>query len=68
MFRFSRIRLLQFSASFIFAIAATSLAAQTTTIRGNVSDPSGAMIANAQVELLENGAPVYVSESRRVVL
>jgi iron complex outermembrane receptor protein/vitamin B12 transporter len=58
MFRFSRIRLLQFSASFIFAIAATSLAAQTTTIRGNVSDPSGAMIANAQVELLENGAPV----------
>ena len=41
MFRFSRLRLLQFSSSFILAIVAISLAAETTAIRGTVSDPSG---------------------------
>jgi vitamin B12 transporter len=58
MFRFSRLCLLQFSISFIFVIAALSLAAQTAIIRGTVSDSSGAVIANAQVELLEHGVPV----------
>jgi vitamin B12 transporter len=58
MSRFSRLCLLRLSSSFIFAIAAISLAAQTAVIRGTVSDPSGAVIANAQVELLEHGVSV----------
>jgi len=58
MFRFSRLCLLQLPASCIFAVAAISLAAQTAVIRGTVSDPSGAVIANARIELLENGVAV----------
>jgi len=58
MFRFSRLCLLQFPISFIFVIGAVTIAAQTTVIRGTVSDSSGAVIANAQIELLEHGVPV----------
>src|SRR5580658_5406047 len=58
MFRFPRLCPLQFLISLIFAIAAVSLAAQTAILRGTVSDPSGAVIANAQVELLEQGVSV----------
>jgi vitamin B12 transporter len=58
MFRFARPCLLQFPSGLIFAIAAISLAAQTAIIRGTVSDPSGARISNAKVELLERGVPV----------
>jgi vitamin B12 transporter len=58
MIRFSRPCLLGFSTSFIFAIAALSVAAQTNDLHGTVSDPSGAVIANAKVELLEYGVSV----------
>jgi vitamin B12 transporter len=58
MFRFPRLCPLQFLISLIFATAAVSLAAQTAILRGTVSDPSGAVIANAQVELLEQGVSV----------
>jgi iron complex outermembrane receptor protein/vitamin B12 transporter len=62
MIRFSRLCQLQFSIGFIFAIAAISLVAQTAviagTVSGTVSDPSGAVIANARIELIERGVPV----------
>jgi iron complex outermembrane receptor protein/vitamin B12 transporter len=58
MFRFSRLPLWHFSSILVFAIAAISLAAQTAIIHGTVSDSSGAVIANAKVELLERGIPV----------
>ena len=62
MFRFSRLCLLRpcplrLTSSFVFTIAVTAiaLAAPIANIRGTISDPSGAVIANAKVELLENG-------------
>lgn len=58
MFRFSRLCLLRWTSSFIFAIPAFALSAQSTIIHGTVSDASGALIANAKVELLEHGFPV----------
>ncbi|MGA2851712.1 MAG: TonB-dependent receptor [Terracidiphilus sp.] len=58
MFRFSRLCLLRWAASLIFAITAITHAAPVSAIRGTVSDTSGAVIPNAKVELLENGVPV----------
>jgi len=58
MFRFSRLRFSRWTVSLIFAFAAVALASPTLAIRGIVSDPSGAVIADAKVELLENGLPV----------
>src|ERR1700684_1934183 len=60
MFRFSRRCLLQRTSSLVFAIAATAiaLASPIANIRGTVSDPSGAVIASAKVELLYNGVAV----------
>ena len=58
MFQFSRVCLLRRISSFVFAFTAIALSAQTTIIHGTVSDPSGAMIANAKVELIERGIPV----------
>ena len=58
MFRFSRLRLLRWTVSLIFAFTALAYAAPTSDIHGTVSDPSGAVIPNAKVELLENGVPV----------
>jgi iron complex outermembrane receptor protein/vitamin B12 transporter len=58
MFRFSRLCLLRWTASLIFAFTAIAHAAPISAIRGTVSDPSGAVIPNAKVELLENGVPV----------
>jgi vitamin B12 transporter len=52
------LRRLRWTCSFIFAFTAIALASPITTIHGTVSDPSAAVIANAKVELLENGAPV----------
>ncbi len=58
MFRSSRLCLLRWTASLIFAFTAIAHAAPISAIRGTVSDPSGAVIPNAKVELLENGVPV----------
>ncbi|MGA2456478.1 MAG: TonB-dependent receptor plug domain-containing protein [Terriglobales bacterium] len=52
------LRRLRWTCSFIFAFTAIALASPITTIHGTVSDPSAAVIANAKIELLENGAPV----------
>jgi vitamin B12 transporter len=43
---------------FIFGLATIAAALPIATIRGTVSDPSGAVLSNAKVELLENGVPV----------
>jgi iron complex outermembrane receptor protein/vitamin B12 transporter len=58
MFRFSRLCLLRWISSFIFAITAVAAAAQSTIIHGTISDPSGALIAKAKVELVEHDTPV----------
>jgi iron complex outermembrane receptor protein/vitamin B12 transporter len=58
MFRFSRLCIFKWTASLILAITVIAHAAPISAIRGTVSDPSGAAIPNAQVELLENGALV----------
>src|ERR1017187_10535918 len=58
MFRFSRLCLFRWTASLIFAFTAIAHASPVSAIRGTVSDPSGAVIPNAKVELLENGAPL----------
>jgi len=60
MFRFSRLCLLRWTGCVIIAIEFTvlALAAPIAVIRGNISDPSGASIADAKVELLENGVAV----------
>lgn len=56
MSRFSR--RFRWTLSFIFAFTALTLASPLSVIHGIVSDPSGAVIPNAKVELLENGVPV----------
>ncbi len=58
MFRFSRFCILRWTAGLIFAFTAIAHAAPASVIRGTVSDPSGAVIPNAKVELIENGVPV----------
>jgi iron complex outermembrane receptor protein/vitamin B12 transporter len=60
MFRFLNLCLFRRTTSFVFVIAFTAiaLAQPIVNIRGTVSDPSGAVIANAKVELLEHGVPV----------
>jgi vitamin B12 transporter len=56
MLRYSRrIRL---ACSFVFAFTAIAFAAPDAPIRGTVSDPSGAVIAHAKVELIENDISV----------
>jgi len=55
MFRFLRLCPLRWAAILIFAFTAIAHAAPSSAIRGVVSDPSGAVIPNAKVELLENG-------------
>ena len=56
MFR-SSFRLL-WTCSFVLAFSTFTLAAPVSNLHGTVFDPSGALIANAKVELLENGVPV----------
>ncbi len=56
MFR-SSLRLL-WTCSFVLAFTALALAAPISDLHGTVFDPSGAAIPHAQVELLEDGAPV----------
>jgi len=58
MFRFSRQYLLRWTANLIIAFTAIAHAAPITDLHGTVSDSSGAVIANAKVELLVNGVPV----------
>lgn len=58
MFQFSRVCLLRRTSIFVFALTAIALAAPVANIHGTVSDPSGAVIATAKVELLERGVPV----------
>lgn len=56
MFRQSRI----FGRTFglVFAFATITFAAASASIHGTISDPSGAVIPNATVELVNGGAPV----------
>ena len=56
MFRLSRTFQLAFG--FVFAFAGIAFTLPNTSIHGTVSDPSGAVLANAKVELLENDIPV----------
>jgi iron complex outermembrane receptor protein/vitamin B12 transporter len=58
MSRFLRLCFLRWTASLIFAFTVVAHAAPVSAIHGTVSDPSGAVIPNAKVELLENGVSV----------
>ena len=58
MFQSSRLSFLRWTASLIFAFTAIAHAEPFPAIRGTVSDPSGAVIQNANVELLDNGVPL----------
>jgi vitamin B12 transporter len=58
MFRSSRLHILRWTSSLIFAFTAIALTAQSANLHGTVSDPSGAVIPNAKVELLEHGAAI----------
>jgi vitamin B12 transporter len=58
MFRSSRSRSMRWIGGLIFAFTAIALAAPSNNLRGTVSDPSGAVIPNAKVELLKRGLPV----------
>jgi iron complex outermembrane receptor protein/vitamin B12 transporter len=51
-------RRFRWTCSFVFAFTALLFASPLPVIRGTVSDPSGAVIPNAKVELVENGVPV----------
>lgn len=59
MFRFSSP--LRWACTFVLAFSAVALAAPLSNFHGVLSDPSGAVIPNAQVELLENGVPVALA-------
>jgi iron complex outermembrane receptor protein/vitamin B12 transporter len=56
MFRFSSP--LRWASSIVLAISTVAIAAPLSNFHGAISDPSGAVIPNAQVELLENGVQV----------
>jgi iron complex outermembrane receptor protein/vitamin B12 transporter len=56
MFR-SSLRLI-WACSIVLAFTAITLAAQVAGLHGTVFDPSGAVLPNAKVELVENGVPV----------
>jgi iron complex outermembrane receptor protein/vitamin B12 transporter len=51
-------RKLQWTSSFVFAFAALTAAEPLIVVSGTVSDPSGAVVPNAKVELVANGVPV----------
>jgi vitamin B12 transporter len=55
MFRILRLRLLRWTSSLTFAFTAIALAQSNARLRGSVSDPSGAVIPHAKVELFEHG-------------
>jgi len=66
MSRFLRLCPLRWTCTFIFAFTAIAVAAPVSDLRGTVSDPSGAVIPNAKVELLESDRPVAsVTTDRR---
>ena len=56
MLRFSR--RFSWTCSFVLAFTSLTFASQLSVFRGTVFDPSGAVIPNAKVEMLENGVPV----------
>ncbi len=56
MFRFSRP--LRWASSFVLAFSAIAIAAPLSNFHGAIFDPSGAVLPDAQVELIENGVPV----------
>ena len=56
MFRLSR--RFKFAFGFVFAFAGFAFTLPNASIHGTVSDPSGAVLANAKVELIENDIPV----------
>jgi len=58
MFKSSCLSFLRWTASLIFAFIAIAHAAPISAIRGTVSDPSGAVILNANVVLLDHGVPL----------
>jgi iron complex outermembrane receptor protein/vitamin B12 transporter len=59
MFRYSRLLLLTLIVSLILSFTDLANAAPISEISGTVSDPSGAVIPNAKVDLLENAVPVF---------
>jgi iron complex outermembrane receptor protein/vitamin B12 transporter len=58
MFRITRQYLLRWACTLLFAFTAIAVAEPVTLLRGIVADPSGAVVANARVELLEHGVSV----------
>jgi iron complex outermembrane receptor protein/vitamin B12 transporter len=58
MFESSRLFFPRWTASLIFVFTVIAHAAPVPEIRGTVSDPSGAVIQDAKVELIENGVPL----------
>lgn len=47
----------------LFALSLTTLAAETGVIHGTVTDPLGAVVAGANVELLQNQKPIASSKT-----